>query len=206
MKPSLQQVWKSGREHAGSPPPPRTAWQRFLVPVDFTEGSRQALKLAVSLAADPEDRITLLHVIAPHSLLHRGNAVLLTLSRTAAEVQAAAGMRLRRWAMREAGPDVQIATVVRAGVVHREILSVAETHLCDVIILAARPKPWYRRLSFLGSVSGRLARTAPCAVIAIRQPGQWRSVPVSFQPEHTWRATSSLRSPASNASTCTNPL
>ena len=49
------------------------------MPVDFSKHSREALKLAVSLAADPEDRITLLHIVAPESVLHRGNAVMMTL-------------------------------------------------------------------------------------------------------------------------------
>ena len=203
MKLNLHEILKNERVLAATRPSPRTVWQRLLVPVDFTEGSREALKLAVSLAADPEDRITLLHVIAPESLLHRGNAVMMTLSRTDAELQAEAETRLRRWAEQEAGPDIEIETVVRTGPVHREILHVAETHSCDVIVLATQAKNWFQKL-FLGSLTRRLVRTAPCAVITIRPPKSRETIPVDFQPEQAWRTTSSFRPSINTARTITN--
>lgn len=203
MKLNLHDILKLERVLASTRPSPRTVWQRLLVPVDFTEGSREALKLAVTLAADPEDRITLLHIIAPESLLHRGNAVMMTLSRTDAELQAEAETRLRRWAEQEAGPDIEIETVVRTGTIHREILHVAETRSCDVIVLATRAKNWFQKL-FLGSLTRRLVRTAPCAVITIRPPKSRETIPVDFQPEQAWRTTSSFRPSIKAARTITN--
>lgn len=198
MKLSLHEILKAERELAASRPSPRTVWQHLLVPVDFTEGSREALKLAVSLAADPEDRITLLHVIAAEPALRRGNAVMMTLSKSDAELQAEAETRLRRWAAQEAGPDIEVRTVVRTGHVHREILQVAESRSCDVIVLASQAKNWFQRL-FLGSLTRRLARTAPCAVITIRPARPRDTIPVDFKPEHGWRTTSSFR-PSTNTS------
>ena len=203
MKLSLHEILKAERELAASRPSPRTVWQHLLVPVDFTEGSREALKLAVSLAADPEDRITLLHVIAPESVLHRGNAVMMTLSKSDEELQAEAETRLRRWAAQEAGPDMEVRTVVRTGRVDREILQVAETRSCDVIVLATQAKNWFQRL-FLGSHTRRLARTAPCAVITIRPAKPRDAIPVDFKPEHAWRTTSSFRPSTNTANPRTN--
>ena len=189
MKLSLHEILKGERVLATSRPTPKTQWERLLVPVDFTEGSREALKLAVSLAADPEDRITLLHVVAPESLLHRGNAVMMTLSKSDLELQAEAETRLHRWAEQEAGPDIEVETVVRVGAIHREILRVAETRDCDVIVLATQAKNWFEGL-FLGSVTKKLQRKAPCAVITIRPPVALpqESTPVKFVPEEAWRA------------------
>ena len=203
MKLSLDEILKAERELGASRPSPWTVWQRLLVPVDFTEGSREALKLAVSLAADPEDRITLLHVIAPESVLHRGNAVMMTLSKTEAELQAEAETRLRRWADQEAGPDIKVETVVRRGPVHREILHVAETRSCDVIVLATETKNWFQRL-FLGSVTRRLVRNAPCAVITIRPPRPQQTIPVQFKPDEAWRATPAKRQVMRAAKVITN--
>ena len=197
MKLSLYEILKAERELAASRPSPRTVWQHLLVPVDFTEGSREALKLAVSLAADPEDKIILLHVIAQESVLQRGNAVMMTLSKSDAELQAEAETRLRRWADQEAGPDIEVETVVRTGPVHREILHVAETHSCDVIVLATQAKNWFQKL-FLGSLTRKLVRSAPCAVITIRPPKSRETIPVDFQPEQVWRSTSSFQ-PSINA-------
>ncbi len=203
MRLSLYEILKAERELAASRPSPWTVWQRLLVPVDFTEGSREALKLAVSLAADPEDRITLLHVIAPESVLHRGNAVMMTLSKTEAELQAEAETRLRRWADQEAGPDIKVETVVRRGPVHREILHVAKTRSCDVIVLATEAKNWLQRL-FLGSVTRRLVRNAPCGVITIRPPRPQQTIPVQFKPDEAWRATPGKRQVMRAANVITN--
>ena len=203
MKLSLYEILKAEHELTTSRPSPRTVWQNLLVPVDFTEGSREALMLAVSLAADPEDRITLLHVIAPESVLQRGNAVMMTLSKNDAELKAEAGTRLRRWAAQEAGPDIKVEIVVRSGPVHREILRVAETHSCDVIVLATEAKNWFQRL-FLGSVTRRLARNASCAVITIRPPRRPQTIPVQFKPDEAWRAIPGKRQVMRAAKTITN--
>lgn len=203
MKLSLYEILKAERELAASRPSPRTVWQRLLVPVDFTESSREALKLAVSLAADPEDRITLLHVVASESVLHRGNAVMMTLSKSDTELQSEAETRLRRWADQEAGPDIEVEIVVRSGPVHREIMRVAETHACDVIVLATTAKNWFQRL-FLGSVTRRLARNAPCAVITIRPPRTPQTIPVQFIPDEAWRAAPRKGRAMSVAKTITN--
>ena len=190
MKPSLQEILKAERELelAASSPAPKTQWERILVPIDFSDNSREALKLAVTLAADPEDRITLLHVVEAEPALQRGDEVMMTLSKGAAELQFEAGRRLRRWAAQEAGPDIKVETVVRTGKVHREILQAAETRACDVIVVAAQSKNWLDRF-ISGSVTKHLQRKAPCAVICIR-PGLEQLhpiVPLQGPPEKSAR-------------------
>lgn len=167
MKLSFQEILKAERELAASRPAPKTQWERILVPIDFTENSREALKLAVTLAADPEDRITLLHVVEQEHPLQRGNEVMMTLSKSDAELRFEAMQRLERWAAQEAGPDIEVETLVRSGNVAREILALAEIRDCDLIVLATEPKSWLARL-FSGSVSRQLEREAHCAVINIR--------------------------------------
>jgi nucleotide-binding universal stress UspA family protein len=125
------------------------------------------------------------------------------LRKTDAELQAEAGNQLRRWAAQEAGPDIQVETIVRSGLVHREILRAAEERGCDVMVLAARAKNWFERL-FLGSVTRRLARHAHCPVITIRPPRARTTLPVEFKPEQAWRTTSSLRPTMKHAKTLTN--
>lgn len=188
MKLSLHEILKAKRELAASRTAPKTQWERILVPIDFSDNSREALKLAVTLAADPEDRITLLHVVEADSWLHRGNAVMMTMSRSDEELKYEAEIRLQRWAAQEAGPDIKVETVVRTGKVHREILHVAESRDSDVIVLATQPKSWIKR-TVLGSVSRQLQRKAPCAVICIR-PATVTSRPtirVRFAPDESAR-------------------
>ena len=188
MKLSIHEILKAHSEFPANRPAPKTQWGRILVPVDFSEHSREALKLAVSLAADPEDRITLLHVIESESWLHRGNSVLMTLRKGNGELHVEADTRLRRWAEQETGPDIEVETVVRAGRVVEEILRVAETRDCDLIVMATRPKGWIERL-VTASMTKRLQRKAPCAVMCIRPAfSEVRpSIPVRFTPEQAWR-------------------
>jgi nucleotide-binding universal stress UspA family protein len=188
MKLSLHEILKAERELAASRPAPKTEWERILVPIDFSENSREALKLAVSLAADPEDRITLLHVVEPEHPFQRGNEVMMTLSKGEAEIRYEAERRLERWAAQEAGPDIEIATVVRFGKVTDEILALAETRDCDIIVLATEPAGWMKRL-FSGSVTAQLQRRAKCAVINIRPatPVARPVIPVQFPTEKVVR-------------------
>lgn len=169
MKPTLHDILKSEGLIAAARPVPRTVWQSFLVPVDFTDRSREALRLAVSLAADPEDRITLLHVIEPDPWLARGNEVMMILGMGRAELCDAAAARLHRWAAQEAGPDIEVTTLVRFGPAEREIIRVVESHGCDAIVLATQPRNWFSRLFHRG-LTRRLQKKAPCAVITIRPP------------------------------------
>ena len=191
MKLSIHEILKAHSEFPAKRPAPKTQWERILVPVDFSEHSREALKLAVSLAADPEDRITLLHIVAPESVLHRGNAVMMTLKKSDEELQAEAAIRLKRWASQEAGPDIEVETVVRTGHVVEETLRVAETRDCDLIVMATRPKGWIERL-VTESMTKKLQRKAPCAVVCIRPAfAEVRtSIPVRFTPEQAWRTNS----------------
>jgi nucleotide-binding universal stress UspA family protein len=187
MKLSLHEILKAERELAASRPAPKTQWERLLVPIDFTDSSREALKLAVTLAADPEDRITLLHVVEPASFMNGMDEVIL--AKTDQQVAAEFEDRLKQWASQEAGPDIEVEAVVRIGRIDHEIIRVAETRDCDVIVLATRPQNWFER-TFLGSVTRRLQRKAPCAVITIRPPVPTPKevLPVKFQPEEAWRA------------------
>ena len=188
MKRSLHEILKAKREVAASRPSPKTQWERILVPIDFTHASREALKLAVSLAADPKDRITLVHVVEEDSWLQGGNAVMMTLSRSEAEIQFEAERRLERWAAQEAGPDIRVETIVRMGKAHREILHVAESRHCDVIVLATQPKSWFRRL-VRDCLSRQLQREARCAVISIcpaTVPGR-SFIPIHFVEENPER-------------------
>ncbi len=167
MKLSLHEILKAERALAASRPAPKTQWERILVPIDFSVNSREALKLAVTLAADPEDRIILLHVIEADHPLQRGNEVMLTLSKSEAETCFEAERRLERWAAQEAGPDIDVECVVQSGKVTNAILAVADRRDCDLIVLATEPKNWLKRLGS-GSVTAQLQRRAPCAVLNIR--------------------------------------
>jgi nucleotide-binding universal stress UspA family protein len=174
MKLSLHEILKAERELAASRPAPKTEWERILVPIDFSENSREA--------------ITLLHVVEPEHPFQRGNEVMMTLSKGDAEIRYEAERRLERWAAQEAGPDIEIATVVRFGKVTDEILALAETRDCDIIVLATEPAVWMKRL-FSGSVTAQLQRRAKCAVINIRPatPLTRQVIPAQFPTEKVVR-------------------
>jgi CPA2 family monovalent cation:H+ antiporter-2 len=187
MKTSHSEAVKTGTMPCAALPSPRSAWQRLLVPVDFSPQSREALKVAVALAADPEDRITLLHVIEPDPFLQRGNEVMMLLRRSEAELVAEAEARLRRWAELEGGPDIVFDLLVRSGRVDREILRVAERQRSDVIVLAAGERTWLERFCF-GSIGRQLARLASCTVLTVRAPRPSNTIPVAFGADPRWTA------------------
>lgn len=167
MKESSDEFLKTEHELVSSQDVPKTRWQRILVPIDFTENSRSAFELAVTLAADPEDTITVLHVVETAHPLQRGSEVMMLLKKTDSQMRREAELGLRDWVAQQSDSKINVRIAVRAGNVADEILACAETRNCDLIVLATEPKRWIERL-VSRSVVPQIQHLAVCDVIGIR--------------------------------------
>lgn len=75
MKQSVHAIPSAEHEPGSSQCTPKTQRGRILVPIDFSENSRKAFKLAVILAADPENKLTVVQVLDTEHSLQRGSEV-----------------------------------------------------------------------------------------------------------------------------------
>jgi universal stress protein A len=143
---------------------------RVLVPIDFSEGSRQALRLASEVAAAAGATLEVVHVVETPYLTSGG----LELA-PAADLTAWAEAEARAFVARHvpASPDGARAEVVVhlvAGAPATEILRLLEAHpTIDLLVMATHGRGGVSRL-LLGSVSDKVVRTARCPVLTIREP------------------------------------
>lgn len=146
--------------------PPRI--RRILVPLDFSDNARKALRYAVSFAQQYQARITLLHVVEP--LIYPADSGFVPVEaqtwegNLVRETQA----RLEAIAREEVPVDVQVEARVTTGNAFNEIAETAREMEIDLLIITTHGYTGLKHL-FLGSTAERVVRHAPCPVMVVRQ-------------------------------------
>ncbi len=145
------------------------AYQNILVPVDGSETSYAAVAQAAELAKAFGGKITVVQVLAldpyiaaeyisatqTNDLIERARtSVLKTLEEAAAKFS-------------DLGIPVE-AKLLEGQVVHREIISEAETSKADLIVIGSHGRTGLKRL-FLGSVAQSVLGEAHIPVLVVRQ-------------------------------------
>ena len=142
-------------------------FHNILVPVDFSKHSERALQVACDLAKTFQIPLTVMHAYAlPAYPLPEG--YVLASSETVAEI-----LSKTQHAMNEARakatamgvPDVSI--VMSEGAPFAEIVRVAREQGSDLIVIATHGRSGLKH-ALLGSVTEKVVRKAPCAVLTLR--------------------------------------
>jgi nucleotide-binding universal stress UspA family protein len=138
--------------------------QRILVPVDFSESSVSALRLAAKLAAESGDSLIIVHIVpADYGWLGIGRNESRDLDRL---LQRQAANRLRGLADEHLAHKVPAELEVRIGQPAAEIAAAASESKCHLIVMATHGLTGLDRY-LIGSVADRVARLAPCPVFLI---------------------------------------
>lgn len=152
--------------HSPLPPIPLAGLhlRRILVPVDFSECSRKAVRYAVSLARQFQAEITLLHVVV--SIPTPPQAAALESEPLVAHYREDASSQLSKWRLDIAAVPAHAA--VRDGTsAHFEIVTFARECNSDLIVIGNQGRTGLARM-FLGSTAEQVVRHAPCPVLVIR--------------------------------------
>jgi nucleotide-binding universal stress UspA family protein len=141
--------------------------QHFLVPLDYSPYSDQALAYAIGLATRLSARLTLLHVIhEPMGVGDMPSALpypALYLEEIEAEAQR--GMQTRLQQVHDAG--VQGDTMIMHGVPFQRIIDTAQDQQVDLIIMGTHGRTGLHHV-LVGSVAEKVVRLAPCPVLVTR--------------------------------------
>ncbi|HEV2329490.1 MAG TPA: universal stress protein [Verrucomicrobiae bacterium] len=141
---------------------PPIAWKRILVPIDFTESSREAVKVAVCLAEHSDAKITLLHVVQLSS------AETIETGTAAYEVMECAQRSLDEIAGEIPTAFVGQRLVCFSGAgISEKIIQTARELSTDLIVLVAHACGLFKRI-FLGSTTEDVDHHAPCPVLVVR--------------------------------------
>lgn len=141
--------------------------KRILCPIDFSEGSRAALRAAAELAQVCSAEITLLHVFPRPSV---GSDALseVVMEEALSHLGTEARGRLASWkAEAEALGAKNVAVAAASGSPWEVIVKTAEKDRTHAIVMSTHGRTGFER-AFLGSVAEKVVRHAPCGVFVVR--------------------------------------
>lgn len=153
---------------ASSARPEAPSIRRILVPLDFSDNARKALRYAEAFARQFGARLTLLHVVEPMIYpADSGFVPVETHSWEGALVKETQG-RLEALARESIGPGIEVEAVVATGNAFMEIAETARQREIDLLVITTHGYTGLKHL-FLGSTAERVVRHAPCPVMVVRQ-------------------------------------
>lgn len=138
-----------------------TAFERIMVPVDFSDTSLGVLKYADTLARAFKARLDVVHITDTHSLPPY-------YARDFGEEQQRMAERAMQKLLAAAAIGVEYTSLVRMGSPDDAVVDLAAEKQTDLIIMASANRSRLSQM-LLGSTTDRVVRKAPCAVLAWRE-------------------------------------
>jgi nucleotide-binding universal stress UspA family protein len=138
----------------------RFGLHKILVPVDFSEGSNEALEYATALSRQSDAELLLLHVIEPYPPIPQMDRVDLVALQDARRNLEDSRARLPA--------TIRSKAVLRIGEVDREIIKAAEESGADLVILFTHPHSKVMH-ALRGSTMEKVARRAACPILVVRE-------------------------------------
>lgn len=160
-------------------------FRSILVAANFTERSRDAFRVACSLADEQASRLVVLYVmestpVVEQPVMFGEPGVLITSFRKDDAHRAAVLERLRE--LYAPVPRLKVEYLTREGDAAEEILRAANELNCDLIVTGTRGSAGLDRLLF-GSVAETVVREARCPVVTVRF--SMTAAPANSSPERT---------------------
>jgi len=138
--------------------------RRILLPTDFSESAKHALKYAVSFAQEYEAEVLLLHVVETVAVGYASDLFPVPMAEVFQEISGYARAELGKLAAEVKGRGVGVRDMVSQGKPATEILRVAKEEDVDMIVLGTHGKGVLDQALF-GSTTERVVRKAPCPVL-----------------------------------------
>jgi nucleotide-binding universal stress UspA family protein len=144
-------------------------WKKILCPVDFSDASRAALRVASELARRFDGEVTVFHAYPlPGYTLPEGTV--LPASGMLQELAEQTDALLARWkaeAIADGAP--RVATGKSIGEPAAEIVAEAQDGKYDAVVVGTHGRTGLAHV-LLGSVAERVVRRAPMPVVTVRPP------------------------------------
>jgi universal stress protein A len=139
--------------------------QTILVPLDFSDPSRAALRYARSMAEKFGGKLVLLYALQPVATPDFACHPLVLDEK---EAKLSAEVQLEKVCAEEGVSESLVAqTIVRSGVAHAEITGMAAKLGADLIVIATHGNTGLKHV-LLGSTAERVVRHASCPVLVVR--------------------------------------
>lgn len=142
--------------------------KNILVPIDFSDYSKNALKYAVEFAKKFSAKLFLIYVVEPIIYPADFSMGQVAIPSTDIDIQNRAEEELKKLAD-EIQTDTQVETIIKTGKPFVEINETAREKDIDLIIIATHGHTGVEHLLF-GSTAEKVVRKAPCPVLTLREP------------------------------------
>ena len=142
---------------------------KILVPIDFSDYSKSALKYAVNFAKKFDAEIFLIYVVEPVIYPPDFSMGQIAIPSVNAEWDERAKSELQNLAKKEIPDGVKVKTIVKTGKPFLEIIETASEEDVDLIIIATHGHSGVEHILF-GSTAEKVVRKAPCPVLTLREP------------------------------------
>jgi nucleotide-binding universal stress UspA family protein len=141
--------------------------QRILVPIDFSDHSKNALKYAISFAQQFKASIDLIYVVEPTIYPADFSFGQIGFPNVEEELQVHGNEELENLIKKEISGKVVSRKAVRTGKPFYEINQYAQERDIDLIIIATHGHSGMEHILF-GSTAEKVVRKAPCPVLVVR--------------------------------------
>jgi len=143
--------------------------KNILVPIDFSDYSKNALKYAVQFAKQFDAKIFLIYVVEPIIYPADFSMGQVALPSMDIDLHSRAEVELKNLAKIFTDSVVQIKTIIKTGKPFVEINDYAAEKNIDLIIIATHGHTGVEHILF-GSTAEKVVRKAPCPVLTLREP------------------------------------
>ena len=144
--------------------------KRILVPIDFSEYSKNALQYAITLARQFSSEVILVYVVEPIVYPADLGFGQMTMPNIEPELAQRGKAGLDQLVKDSVTGEISARTVVRTGRPFVEILTTAKDEHIDLIVIATHGHSGVEHLIF-GSTAEKVVKRARCPVLMVRPAG-----------------------------------
>jgi nucleotide-binding universal stress UspA family protein len=165
-------------EEEDRPAPSPEAIERILVPVDFSDFSREALRAAKEWATLYDATIDTLHVIAEalHPAYYVGGVE--SIYDMHPDIEETVQQRLDTFESETSGPEVEVRSHVRVGNAAPDIVEFVDEEGIDLVTMSTHGRTGLDRF-LLGSVAEKIVRHVRCPVVTMKAFGRSVTAPAA---------------------------
>jgi universal stress protein A len=142
---------------------------KVLVPIDFSDYSKNALKYAAQFAHQFKAKMFLVYVVEPMIYPADFSMGQVAIPSTDIDLQKRGDEELNNLAKSLIDPSVEVEIIIKTGKPFVEINETAVEKDIDLIIIATHGHTGVEHLLF-GSTAEKVVRKAPCPVLTLREP------------------------------------
>ncbi len=143
--------------------------KKILVPIDFSDYSKNALKYATQFAKQFNAKIYLIYVVEPMIYPADFSMGQVAIPSTDIDLHSRAEEELKKLSKDIINSNSQVEILIKTGKPFVEIIEAASANDIDLIIIATHGHTGVEHLLF-GSTAEKVVRKAPCPVLTLREP------------------------------------